>query len=363
MLTSLERTLCRLHQRSYCVTLSSGTLGLTLTMEALGLQGKGVAVPAGVCLDVPLSVHYSGASPVYCDIDLQTLGLSLGTLKPHAHRCMAVLAVHAYGNMCEIQAIEDHCLIRGIPLIEDVALAQGARVGERPAGSFGAASILSFGAGKVIDVGGGGAVLTDDRALAVAIRDRYQGLPLQSHNDVEDIKALSKWHTNIYNSSNGLCQGLYHPRFADAALHLRSAILTRHSWDADGVKRKIQNLAETIARRRQLVSQLHRLVATQVPSARFQPPVEDGVPWRANLFLARDRDRVLRSLLEEKMKISSWHPPAQYFLSKSLDQITPNAQSIGEQILNVWVNDEVDENYLIAVASRIAALTLPKVIN
>jgi dTDP-4-amino-4,6-dideoxygalactose transaminase len=329
-------------------------------MEALGLQGKGVAVPAGVCLDVPLSVHYSGASPVYCDIDLQTLGLSLDTLKPHVDRCMAVLAVHAYGNMCDIQAIEDHCLIRGIPLIEDVALAQGARVGGRPAGSFGAASILSFGAGKVIDVGGGGAVLTDDRALAVAIRQRYRGLPLQTPNDIKNIKTLSGWHTSIYNNSDGRNVDLYDPHFVDAALHLRNAILTRHSWDADGVKKKIQHLAETIARRRELVSQLHRLVETQLLGVRCQPLAEEGVPWRANLFLARDRNRVLRSLLAERMKISSWHPPAQDFLLKPSIQNTPNAQSIGEQILNVWVNEEVDENYLIAVASKIKALTCVK---
>ena len=71
-----------------------------------------------------------------------------------------MIAVHGYGSTCDIQSIINICRDKHIPLIEDLAVAQGATVDLRPVGSFGDLSVVSFGSGKIIDVGHGGAVFT-----------------------------------------------------------------------------------------------------------------------------------------------------------------------------------------------------------
>ena len=153
MSSALENNLCRLHQRRYGVSVASGTIGLALGLTLLGLSQKRVAVPSGVCLNVPLAVDIADAVPVYCDIDPGTLGLSAKTLQAVASPIHGVIAVHAYGMPCAINEIDSYCRSQGVPLIEDVAVAQGAVAGNRPAGSFGVLSVLSFGRGKIIDVG------------------------------------------------------------------------------------------------------------------------------------------------------------------------------------------------------------------
>lgn len=358
MPSSLEAALCKLHQRSHCVLVSSGTVGLTLTMAALGLHGKGIAIPAGVCLNVPLSVHYAGATPIYCDIDPETLGLSLATLSGAANPFAAVLAVHAYGNVCEIGAIENYCRSAGIPLIEDVAVAQGARADDRPAGSFGMASVLSFGRGKIIDVGGGGAVLTDDEALATEVRQAHGRLPQRTDADKQRVDAFSSAHTQLYNRHYGKDLGLHVGPFVDTALALRDATLTCYPWNADGVVKDLETLAGNILRRRALAAQLFDRVETRLPALRCQRPADGAVPWRANLFLERNRNPVLRALLAEGMRISSWYPPAQDFLAPAWTDDTPVARRVGEQILNAWVNNEVDAGYPAMLVGRIAALTV-----
>jgi dTDP-4-amino-4,6-dideoxygalactose transaminase len=354
MLSSLEAALCRLHQRSYCVSVSSGTVGLALTMEALGLGGKGIATPAGVCLNVPLSVHYARAIPVYCDIDPGTLGLSQATLSNAMDSFAAVLAVHAYGNVCDIRAIEDHCRAMGMPLIEDVAVAQGAWSDDRPAGSFGIASILSFGSGKIIDVGGGGAVVTDDRALAKAVRQAYDRLPERTNADEQRINALSSWHTQLYNQYYGKNLDQHVAPFIDAALTLCDAALTRCDWNANRAAASLARLAENLDRRHALMDYLFGHVESRL-DLRCHRPSRGGVPWRANLFVPGSRNFVLKTLLGEGVKISSWYPPAQDFLAPAWSGDTPVARRVGEEILNVWINDEVGTDYLDGVIERMAS--------
>jgi dTDP-4-amino-4,6-dideoxygalactose transaminase len=320
-------------------------------------MGRVSPFPAGVCLNIPLSVHYAGATPVYCDIDPGTLGLSPATLSGAAGSFAAVLAVHAYGNVCDIEAIEDHCRLNGIPLIEDVAVAQGACAAGRPARSFGVASVLSFGRGKTIDVGGGGAVLTNDSALATEIRQAHAHLLDRTDADRQRLDTFSSWHTRLYNQNYGKDLDRHVASFVEHAMALCNATLTRYSWNRDKVAGGLEEPAENLMRRCVLTAQLFDMVEARLPGVRCHFPPRESAPWRANLFIPRHRDRVLRTLLSEGVRISSWYPPAQDFLAPAWSSDTPIARRDGEEILNVWANAEADAGYLDIVAGKIAALT------
>lgn len=349
--------LCRMHQRGHCVWVPSATVGLTLTLAALGLEGCRVAIPSGVCLNVPLAVKYADARPVYCDIDEASFGLDAGLLSRVSRQIEAVLAVHAYGNPCDMDSLTELCRQANIPLIEDVAVAQGALTpGGRPAGSFGVASVASFGRGKIIDVGGGGAVLSDDAALAGDIRRRLKALPPRSETDEEEIEGFSSAHTRLYNQHYGKDIKGHLAAFIEMASGLRRPVLTSVAWDREAAARGFESLPRDLARRRGLARQLFGRLASRADIGFDRRQLEHSAVWRANLFLPHGRDRVLRSMLDDGFKVSSWYPPAQDFLETGDIPSTPVAARVGREILNIWVNAEVDADYVDAVVAKIESV-------
>ena len=158
---------------AHCVGVASGTAALALMLEANGIgAGDEVIVPAHTFIASALAVAHVGATPVFSDVDAGT-GLidadsSRSLVGP---RTAAILAVHLYGQTCDMTAIGALAGPRGLLVLEDAAQAHGARYRGRPAGSLGAAAAFSFYPSKNLGaLGDGGAVCTDDAEVAERIR-------------------------------------------------------------------------------------------------------------------------------------------------------------------------------------------------
>jgi dTDP-4-amino-4,6-dideoxygalactose transaminase len=158
----------------YCVGVASGTAALSLMLKASGIgPGSEVIVPAHTFIASALAVAHVGATLVLCDVDEDT-----GLIDPDAARALvgsrtaAVLAVHLYGQPCDMTAIEAFARPRGLLVLEDAAQAHGARYGGRRVGSLGAGAAFSFYPSKNLGaLGDGGAVCTDDADLAARVRE------------------------------------------------------------------------------------------------------------------------------------------------------------------------------------------------
>lgn len=156
-----------------CVGVSSGTSALTLMLRAYNVgPGDEVIVPAHTFIASALAIAHVGATPVLCDV-LEDTGL----IDPDAVRAavgprtVGVLAVHLYGQACDMDALRAVTKPHGLLLLEDAAQAAGARYKDRPVGSLGAAAGFSFYPGKNLGaLGDGGAVCTDDALLASRLR-------------------------------------------------------------------------------------------------------------------------------------------------------------------------------------------------
>jgi dTDP-4-amino-4,6-dideoxygalactose transaminase len=158
---------------NHCVGVSSGTAALSLMLRASGIgPGDEVIVPAHTFVASALAVAHVGAVPVFCDVDAGT-----GLIDPDAARALvgsrtaAIIAVHLYGQACDIAAIDAFARRQGLLVLEDAAQAHGARFQGRPAGSLGAAAAFSFYPSKNLGaLGDGGAICTDDAWLAARMR-------------------------------------------------------------------------------------------------------------------------------------------------------------------------------------------------
>ncbi|MCT2585547.1 DegT/DnrJ/EryC1/StrS family aminotransferase [Actinophytocola gossypii] len=155
------------------VACGSGTSALTLVLAALGVgPGDEVVVPAFGCAPIAATVVNAGATPVFADVhpDTMTLdpALAEAAITP---RTKAVLPAHQFSIMADMPAFEALAARHGLRLVEDSAVAQGAVLAGRPAGTWGDAGVFSFVQVKSFGMPGeGGAVVTRDADLATTVR-------------------------------------------------------------------------------------------------------------------------------------------------------------------------------------------------
>ncbi len=192
-----EAQLAEQAEVAHAVALSSGTAALHLSLLALGLgPGDRVLVPSYSFVASAAAVLMVGAQPVLLDVDPATFNLSVADCARRARSTpglAAILVVHQFGLPCDLEPLLALAEELDLPLIEDAACAQGAKVGGRPVGGLGRVGCLSFHPRKIITTGEGGAILTQDAGLAERVRSlRSHGseADLLSRGDLPDVVRL-----------------------------------------------------------------------------------------------------------------------------------------------------------------------------
>ena len=161
---AFESEFARWCGRTHAVALSSGTDALRLSLLALGIEpGDEVIVPALTAVPTAAAVCAVGAVPVFVDVDPDSAGMALDSARAAlTSRTRAVVPVHLYGRPAELPDL-------GVPVLEDAAQAHGALDPDAPS----AAAAYSFYPTKNLGgIGDGGAVVTDDDAIAADLRLR-----------------------------------------------------------------------------------------------------------------------------------------------------------------------------------------------
>jgi dTDP-4-amino-4,6-dideoxygalactose transaminase len=156
----------------FAIGVGNGTDALALALTAAGIgPGDSVALPANTFVATAEAVRMIGAKVVLVDVDLATLQMSPAELGSLPSSVRAVVPVHLYGYPAPIDRIVDLATNRGLIVIEDAAQAFGAKVNDRPVGTFGAAGAFSFFPAKTFGAyGDGGAVVTKDGGIATMVR-------------------------------------------------------------------------------------------------------------------------------------------------------------------------------------------------
>ena len=150
-----------------CVAVTNGTVSLLLCLRALGIKpGDEVIVPALTWIATATSVLEANGVPVFVDIDPKTLCIDANAIEAAiTPRTVAVIPVHLYWGMADMDAIMSLADRHGIAVIEDCAHAHGARRNGDGAGAVGHLGSYSFQSSKVMTSGEGGAIIGQDTAL------------------------------------------------------------------------------------------------------------------------------------------------------------------------------------------------------
>ena len=162
---AFERELAAFLGAKHVVSVANGTDALTIALQSLGVgPGDEVVVPAFTFYASAEAIPPTGAAPVFCDVDLDTMNVTAETVKAAlTPRTKAVVAVDLFGNPAPVAAIE----ALGVPVVEDAAQAAGSTLDGRRTATLGTVGALSFFPSKNLGCfGDGGAVVTDDDAVA-----------------------------------------------------------------------------------------------------------------------------------------------------------------------------------------------------
>lgn len=153
---------------AHAVATSNGTTALHLALATAGIGPEDeVVVPALTFVATAAAVRYVGASPLLAESDPAHWCVDPEDVASRiTSRTRAIVAVDLYGHPADMDALADLAAAYDLVLVEDAAEALGAIYRQRPAGSLGHLGVLSFYGNKLITTGEGGAVLTDDPALA-----------------------------------------------------------------------------------------------------------------------------------------------------------------------------------------------------
>ena len=273
--TEFEKQFAQYCGCEYGVAVCNGTVALHLALTALGIgKGDEVIIPNFTMIATAFAVCYTGAVPVFVDAHPETWTIDVNQIEAKiTSRTKAIIPVHLFGLMCDMDAIETIAKRHHLYVLEDAAEAHGAEYKGRKAGSCSDLACFSFFANKNVTTGEGGMVVTNNKELYDRLRyHKNMCFPLDGprnyvHNDIGFNYRMSNVVAAI---------GLAQTKKADEYKQMR-----------------MRNNA------------LYRQYLSEVPGIRFQPLYEDyvDVAWMNAIVVdpqlyGRSKDELMAFLKE-----------------------------------------------------------------
>jgi len=173
---------------------ASGTEAIALSLMALGISSRDeVIVQANTCVPTIAGIRMTGATPILVDVKPDTLQVNPDEIeKVITSKTKAIMPVHLYGTMADMEKLTELSKQNKIALIEDCAQAHGSTFNERKAGTFGNIGCYSFYPSKNLGAcGDAGAVVTNDDALAASVRSlrNYGESEVRFEHNVEGLNS------------------------------------------------------------------------------------------------------------------------------------------------------------------------------
>jgi dTDP-4-amino-4,6-dideoxygalactose transaminase len=316
----------------HAIAVNSGTSALHLALLALGIgDGDEVITVASTFVATAAAVRYTGARPVFVDIDPDRFTMEPTNIESAiTSKTAAIMPVHLYGQVADMDPICRIAENHGLPVIEDAAQAHGATYKGSLAGTLGKAGCFSFYPGKVLGAfGEGGAVVTNDDDLA----DR--------------VRIMRDWGQAE--------RGVHHyPSFNYRMEGMQGAVLNI----------KLRRLGEWVNARRQVAETYDRLLADIPQSLRIVLPVAfpDGKHIYQQYAIRTSSRAKVRAYLSQIGIETRIHYPLPVHLQPGFNDLgaacgdLPRSEALARSTLSLPIYPEIPANALERVADGLRSL-------
>ena len=212
--------------------LTNGHMALELTLQAMDLQGEVITTPFTFASTTHAIIR-NGLKPVFCDINPEDFTMDVSKIEALiTDKACAILPIHVYGNVCNVEEIQRIADKYGLKVIYDAAHTFGERYDDKGIGSFGDASCFSFHATKVFNTIEGGAVCYKNKELGERLYN-LKNFGIRDQETVESVGANAKM--NEFQAAMGICN----LRHVDDEILKRKKVVQRyrsHLEDVEGIQ-------------------------------------------------------------------------------------------------------------------------------
>ena len=224
----LETALSSFLDVPYVSLFTNGHLALEMAIQAMGLTGEVITTPF-TFVSTTHAIVRNGLKPVFCDIEESDYTLDPALIESLiTEKTSAIIPVHVYGNICDVEAIEKIASQYNLKVLYDAAHAFGETYKGRGVGVYGDASMFSFHATKVFHTIEGGAVTTSDAELKKCL-EMTKNYGITGPEDVELVGGNAKM--NEFQAAMGLCN----LRHLEGEIEKRRLVVERYRENLGGI--------------------------------------------------------------------------------------------------------------------------------
>jgi len=313
-----------------------------------------IIMPAMMCTTAAHCARIAGMAARFADVDAQSGLLTLEHVQARTTaNTIAVVVIHLFGHTVEIAPIAAWCSAHNILLIEDLAQALGARYPDgRYAGSVGDMAVYSFNRTKIIETGNGALVANTPQAAealqaylasdasrvssTAADADRRAQLALSARNLHHGLVSLLRLHSLPVEAVSRAFMAV---RASYDALYLKDANL-------DAPLAEAWPQLDSILERRLHLARIYQAELQGGPWTLLTDYERSGVCWRFSLLLHPPEKQVALSeaVRRDGFHVSNLYWPVEQFFDPA--DACPNADWFARRVLNLWVNQRVDADYV-----------------
>lgn len=324
----LERALLEYLQIPYISLMSNGHMSLELALQALELEGEVITTPFTFASTTHAIVR-NNLIPVFCDIKADDFTIDAEQIESLiTEKTTAILPVHVYGNICDVDAIQKIADRYGLKVIYDAAHAFGETYHDIGVGNFGDASIFSFHATKIFNTIEGGAVCYHDEDYGLKLY-RLKNFGIRNEEVVDGVGANAKM--NEFEAAMGLCN----LRYVENEMKERKRVTEYYRERLDGVNGIRLNMPNT----------------DFVSNYAYFPIVVDPERYGAT------RDELQLRLKQENIYTRKYFYPITSAFDCYKDQydpqLTPIAYEISHQVLTLPIYGDLQETELDLICNTI----------
>lgn len=309
--------------------LVNGHMALEMTLQAMELSGEVITTPFTFASTTHAIIR-NGLKPVFCDIDPISYTIDVNRIEELiTEKTCAIMPVHVYGNICDVEAIDEIAKRHKLKVIYDAAHAFGVKYKGKGIGTFGDASVFSFHATKVMNSIEGGAVCCNENSLADKLYN-LKNFGIRGPEDVETVGANAKM--NEFCAAMGLCN----LRHVDEEIDDRRRVIHTYTSELAGVDGIV----------------LNHVQGDVVHNNAYFPILID------NEIFGSSRDLVVERLAEENIFARKYFYPLvsdfECYRSFFDSNETPIAKRIANQVMTLPLYGELEEG----IIKKICAIIL-----
>lgn len=209
--------------------LTNGHLALELTLQAMNLQGEVITTPF-TFVSTTHAIVRNGLRPVFCDVNAEDYTIDVSKIEALINdNTSAIMPVHVYGNVCNIEEIQRLADKYGLKVIYDAAHTFGEKYKGKGIGTYGDASCFSFHATKVFNTIEGGAVSYHDESFGKEIC-KLRNFGIKNEEVVDGVGANAKM--NEFCAAMGICN----LRHVDDEIAKRAAVVEAYDENLKGIE-------------------------------------------------------------------------------------------------------------------------------